>query len=447
MLEKIENSLKDLMSSLQLAKIYPAEHPQFKESIDKARADLEDILRDKEELVIGIIGDELAFEKDIFFDLSKKIHSAIVYLKERGIERIVFKRGLKKEELVKFINFLITPKDEIKRDAQEYMNLAGVRNIVVGKIKAQSAAPARNEIEKSVTYLKHYEDSLDKVSGHIETLLSGENFDYLDLRFTVVNVMENLIGRYQEFLKLATFKKRDVGTFIHILNVSVLSMYLAHKMGFSKDDVLDIGVAALFHDIGKIYISRSIIRKTDKLTDDEFTAIKNHAALGAEILLKYVDSLGILPVVIAYEHHLRYDMKGYPKLTFPKEPNIVSLLVSVCDVYDALTQRRSYKRDYPPDMVYNIMIKERKTIFEPQVLDKFFNVIGVWPVGTVVALNDERIAIVREENEGDIFCPKVEVISQDEKKEIIDLKAVKDKIAIARALNPFGEGKEYINLI
>jgi len=210
---------------------------------------------------------------------------------------------------------------------------------------------------------------------------------------------------------------------------------------------LDIGAAALFHDIGKIYISRKIIQKPGLLTEEEFAKIKSHVIVGAEIMLKYADTLGILPVVVCFEHHLKYDLSGYPKLSFPQKPHIASLIVSICDVYDALSQKRGYKNDYSPEMIYEIMMREKGMTFEPQLLDKFFKIIGVWSIGTIVALSDGRIAVVKEENEDDIFSPKVEVISPQDKKEIIDLKAVKDKIKIERFLSPFKEGKDYFSLI
>lgn len=114
-LEKIEHFLKDLLSSLQSARLYATEHPLFKKSAEKAYLSLQEILREREELVIGIVGTELAFEKEILFDLSKAVMPAIAYLKERGIERIVFYQGVKEDELTKFIAFLVTPKTEIKK--------------------------------------------------------------------------------------------------------------------------------------------------------------------------------------------------------------------------------------------------------------------------------------------------------------------------------------------
>lgn len=448
MLDKIEASFRELISAIQTARLYSDWHPQFKRSIDKSYASLMDVLNKRPNLIIGIVGEELAFEKEIFFDLSKSAKQMILYLKERSVERIEFSHGLTKDELGKFILFLVTPKEQIKHPPQEYLDVLGIRNITVGKVKF-SSAPSKGEHEKAVpsTYLDMYQDAGQKINYNLEEILSTGDIDYLVIRHTLSNVMENLLDRYHDLLTLATIKRYDLKTFYHTLNVSMLSMYFSSKLGFSREQVLDIGLAGLFHDIGKLNISRKIIQKPAKLSDEEFDQIKSHVSVGAEIMLKYVESLGLLPVIVCFEHHLRYDLKGYPKVSFYERPHIVSLIVSICDVYDALSQKRGYKADYPTELIYDIMIKEKGEAFDPALLDKFFKIVGVWPVSTIVLLSDERIAVVREENEDDIFAPKVEVIAPPEKRENIDLRAVKDKIKVERSFNPFKEGKEYLSII
>ncbi len=443
MLEKIENIIKDIVSTLQNAKLYSVEHARFKKYVDKTYEDLSDILKEKDELVLGIVGQELAYEKEIFFDLSRSLKPTIDYLKERGIEKIIFYRNLQKEELTRLFMLLGMRKDEIKNEPQEYLSVAGVRNIFVGKLQGVHAS--KDPAQDSSGML--YDTSLTQLSSSLDAVLNNDPIDYLSLRFSICNIMDSMINRYKEFLKLSTMKRFDVGTFTHTLNVAILSMYFSHKLGFEREEVLDIGTAAIFHDIGKLYISRRIIQKPERLTDKEFERVKSHVILGAEILMKYVDTLGTLPVVVCFEHHLKYDTKGYPRLSFFQKPHLASLIVSICDVYDALSQKRSYKNDYPPDMIYKIMVKDKEKAFEPELLDKFFNIMGVWPVGTVVVLSDSRIAVVREQNENSIFSPKVEVILPEDKKEAVDLKETAETLKIVRYINLFKEGKEYLHLI
>ena len=448
MQEQIRDSLSYLMSAIQAAKIYSTDHPYFEDFIDKAYSSLLDILKERTELIIGIVEGELSIGREIFFDLSQKLKPLITYLHERGIDRISFHRTLKREELISFLSFLTVPQQDRKRTVEESLLLLGIKNIKAGKIRAAETKDVSPEMrEKAMSFMEKYEYSLDIVDRYTEAVLQEEEFDSLELRFHIVNFLENLLGMYQEFLDLSLIKSKDLTTFIHLLNVTVLSMYVSSEIGFSKDEVLDLGIAALFHDIGKLSISRGLLQKRGKLKEKEFSIMEHHTDLGAEILLKYVDALGTLPAVVAFEHHLRYDLKGYPKLPFPRKAHPASLIVSKCDVYDALAQRRPYKQSYPPLKIYEIMMMGKGKSFDPKLLDEFFRIIGVWPVKTIVTLCDGRIAIVREQNDNDIFNPKVEVISHEEKREFIDLAEKKKEIKIEDSLDPFKEGKKYLHLV
>lgn len=449
MLDKIENAFRGLINALQIAKLYGADHQKVGKFLETANERLQEVLAERPELVIGIVGDELAFEKEILFDLSRSIQPMIAYLKSRGVEKIAFSRGLTSDELGKFVSFLMLPKEDNKKDPQEYLESAGVRNINVSKLKGSGAAgvdqPA--DVVQAVDFLNLYNGSLDNFSQSMENVLDAKEMDYINLKFNVSNMMETMVSRHQELLKLAAVKRYDVNTFVHTMNVSILSMFFASRLGLPKEDILDLGIAALFHDIGKIYISRNIIKKTDKLTDAEFSAVKGHTVFGAEILLKYADTLGMLPVLVAFEHHLKPDFKGYPKMAFPHKPHPGSIIVSICDVYDALLQRRSYKSPYPPNMVYDIMMKSRDNSFDPGLLDTFFRIMGVWPIGSLLVLNDKSVAVVRDENEDDIFLPKVEILHPAENRGMVDLKEEKGKIAIEKFIDPQTEGKAYSGLI
>ncbi len=431
--------LRDFVSAWQVAKIYEVEHPRFQESVAQALESLKELFKERKEIIIGVVGSEFACGEDIFFELSKKLGPAIAQLKERGVERIIFQDGIIKEELAQFIALLVSQQAEVKKELKDYLPIIGIKNIRVGKI---GDLDTQVYLERPEDKTGRYDDCLDKVSQSLDSLVNEDAVDFLKVKFVTNTVMDNLLGNYQMFARVSQIKTYDTLTFRHLLNVSILSIYFAHKLGLSRDDCLDIGTAALLHDIGKLFISRKIIRKTDKLKEEEIEAVKSHTFLGAEILLRHTDTLGILPAIVAFEHHLGWDGEGYPKITPKRKPHLASLIVTICDEYDALTQRRSYKRDYPPELVYQIMNRQKGAKFSFELLEMFFKVIGIWPKGTIVALSDSRIAVVKEVNEDDLYRPQVQIISASPR-EVIDLRQV-PALGIKKSLNPLTEGKQYL---
>lgn len=446
MVEKIKIALLNLSSAIQAGKIYSKDHPSFQEFIIRAFKALHKVLSRKKELVIGIVEDELAWEGEIFFSLSQKLNALVLYLQEKNIERVVFLPDLNEEELSKFVLFLIEKEKRGAADVHEYLTALGVRNIRAGKIRALATQQAVAE-DTVTTKKKRKNKTVRNVSQIIEHVLNEEDVDYLELKFNMLNYMEDYLGRRQELVDLVSMKKKDLTTFLHLLNVSIICMFVSSKFGYSQEDVLDLGIAGLFHDIGKLAISRRILKKSTKLEEDEFYKMKHHTTQGAEILVKYTDAVGKLPIIVAYEHHLRHDMKGYPRPAHPRKPHTASMIISMCDVYDALAQRRSYKKDFPPKKIYNIMMEGKGTSFEPELLESFFRVLGVWPIGTIVSLSNRRIAIVRKTNEKDIFSPVVEVIHPKKSRDVIDLSDETTKLKITKSLNPFKEGKKHLELI
>ncbi len=444
MRDKIKLCFIYLMNAIQAGKIYTGDHPKFKEYLDRLHGAVQELLEDRKELVLGIVGGEAAWEDEIFFNLRGKLGLLIDFLEKNNIERIIFQQGLRFEELREFIIFLTRVKRQEKISEQEYFSLHGIQNIRAGKLRTM--AKGEGVVTPAEETRAQYEGSVQTVSNALNVVLEKEEVDYLDLRFNILGIMEDFVGRHQELLNLVSVKRRDMVTFVHLLNVTLLTMFFASKLQFSKDDVLDLGIAALYHDVGKLYISLKVIQKTDKLSEGEFGQVRNHPLLGAKILDSYKDALGVLPIVVSYEHHLRYDRTGYPKSPYARNPHPASMMVSICDVYDALALKRSYKKDYPPEKIHELMMLEKGKIFDPRLLEKFFQFIGAWPVGTLVSLSDGRVGVVRAVNEQDIFRPSVQVLAPENTGEVVDLANLGD-VRILESLNPQAEGSQYLPLI
>jgi putative nucleotidyltransferase with HDIG domain len=199
-------------------------------------------------------------------------------------------------------------------------------------------------------------------------------------------------------------------TFYHSVNVAILSMLMGSKLRFKESLLHKVGVAALLHDVGKVQMPLEILDKPGKLTKEEFEYMKGHAAEGARILAEH--GADPLAVVTAAQHHVHYDRQGYPEYEVPGDLHFVSHLVTVVDVYDALTSDRSYRTSMLPDRAMQIVIEGRGTTFHPQLTKVFANLTGMFPVGTLVELDTDELAVVCKPNSDDIFRPQAKLLTE-----------------------------------
>lgn len=447
--ENVEQALRAFLTVFQAAKMYDTKHPVVQRALDAAYASVTEALSGRQNLVFGIIKDELSFEQEIFFELSAVSKPSIELLKKKGIQRIGFYQGFTKGDIEELVRYCAAGKDQVLPPVEEYLKSKGISGVTAGLIKVESgsskgesgtarASPGTPDVPADV-----YGSVTRQASDALLNVVNAEAVDHLAIRLGIHNLYEGLSNRSTEFLKLVTLKRYDPGTYAHMVNVCILSLYCASRLGMDKEDCIAVAMAGLFHDTGKLQISRTVLGKKGSLTDDEFSLMRSHTMRGAQILLQYADTLGILPVVVAYEHHLKHDMSGYPKSPYNRQQHPASAIVSLCDVYDALNQRRSYKMDFPPDEVYALMKKERGTGFDPVIFDVFFSSIGVWPVGCLLRLRDNRICVVREVHEDQIALPLVEVIVPDTG-EKIDLRKAGPDAGVKEFVNPWKEGKELL---
>jgi HD-GYP domain-containing protein (c-di-GMP phosphodiesterase class II) len=163
------------------------------------------------------------------------------------------------------------------------------------------------------------------------------------------------------------------------------------------------------HDIGKVHTPLEVLNKPDKLTKEEFDIMKRHVVDGAHILRRTPEMPALAPVV-AFEHHLKQDLSGYPEKVGHRDLNLCTMIVTIADVYDALRSNRIYRQGLPTDRIKAIMAKQDTNDFDRRLLRRFVNLIGMYPVGTLVRLNTEEVGVVTHEHPADPFRPQVKVI-------------------------------------
>ena len=210
-------------------------------------------------------------------------------------------------------------------------------------------------------------------------------------------------------IALTALKNYDNYTFTHMVNVSVLTMSQARALGIDGTPLRELGLAALMHDIGKVRTPTEMLNKPDKLTDAEFEIMRMHVVDGAEILRRTPEIPAVAPV-IAFEHHLRLDGTGYPFGAKRGTLNIGTQLCGISDVYDAMRSQRAYQQAFPSDRILEVLRRNDGHQFDQNLVRRFTQLLGIYPPGNLVRLDDGAIAVVMAVHAPDPFKPRVKMV-------------------------------------
>lgn len=199
-----------------------------------------------------------------------------------------------------------------------------------------------------------------------------------------------------ELLSLERILNHDEYTYVHSMNVAILAVAIGRRLGLSEQTIVELGWAALLHDVGKLFVPLEILNKANKLTPDERVIMRGHPV---ESLTKFAEQhmitlSNLQRLSAAFEHHQRYDLKGYPQVHQKFSLHPFSRIVAVADTFDAMTSDRHYQRRLLPDLALKIMSTGFGTIFDPTVLQALITCMGAYPVGSLIRLSNEGLAIV-----------------------------------------------------
>lgn len=223
------------------------------------------------------------------------------------------------------------------------------------------------------------------------------------------SLMEDM-KKNKHLLNLLThLQVKDEYVFEHSINVTLYSIAIAKKLGFSEKELYEIGLGAMLHDIGKLFIPKEILHKPGKLTDEEFNIVKQHTEFGFEVLRKEWE----IPLVVAhcaFQHHEKLDGTGYPRGIKENEIHRYAKVLAVADVFDALTSHRSYRKAMLPNDAMEILMAGCHHHFDEEVVKAFKQGVAIYPIGLTVTLSTGEVAIVIEYNDHVPHRPIVRVI-------------------------------------
>ena len=360
--------LSDLTQLFQAVAVYPETHQFVQEPLARLHRRVREEASRLGKLNIGFLGEQVVIDQIPFLATTSGVRRLIRKMNERGIEKLVVEVGIDAEELKRFVTFVAcAPPDAPEGDWP---------SLVFGRITGvggQAAPPGTSGtatvpqvLAGAAGVLKEVLRSLASDSRRADV---GEGLDI------VAAVMKAL--RHEEYLidRLIRLQSHDDYTVTHSLNVCVMVVAQATKLGFPDSAIRNVGLAALLHDIGKELVPREILNKPGKLDREEFSRMSLHPSLGAIHLRK----LGLdtdLPMIACYEHHIRYNRTGYPKVRYTEPLHPVSLMTQIADVYDALRTYRPYRKSLDLETTLGILREGRGTEFDPQLFDNFLQLVS-----------------------------------------------------------------------
>jgi putative nucleotidyltransferase with HDIG domain len=281
-----------------------------------------------------------------------------------------------------------------------------VCHVTVGPIVADEPDRLPPGIESAI---RVYDSAMRTAEGLWAAARDGGRPDTRAARTVVNGLAQVVTDDRPSLVALTTLKRHDAYTFTHMVNVSILTMALARALGVDTGLVREFGLAALMHDIGKTRTPLGVLNKPGRLAADEMAIMRRHVVDGAELLLDLPD-MPRLAAIVAFEHHLRHDLAGYPEGAKPRRLNLCTLIVSIADVFDALRTNRPYRSGLATDRVRDMLAEQKGTAFHPTLLKHFIRVVGLFPVGTLVRLDTGAIGVVTHEHPEDPFRPQVKVV-------------------------------------
>lgn len=256
-----------------------------------------------------------------------------------------------------------------------------------------SVSKAHHKAQSKALYGK----AATEVGQLTQSVRDGGTLNFKQAKRAIQNIVDLMMQDESTLLGLTTLRCHDQYTHNHSVNVSLLSIALANRAGYPKVELADLGLAALFHDMGKSTIPLAVLNKPGEFTEDEWTMMRNHPTEGVLSLtqLRGITNLPARMVAAAFEHHMNLDYSGYPKLKTPWKLSLTGRILMIADCYDAMTSSRVYRREpIAPSKVLNIMFSKSGKSFDATLLKLFVNCVGIVPIGSLVVLDTDELAVV-----------------------------------------------------
>jgi len=415
-----------LYTSFRSLKLYPIENAQVQKALDDLAATTKHLLDVEKELELRLQGEFLFVNSTrlrLDLDNYASFSHILGVLRQCGIGAVRMDEGVDRKQLQIFVSLLLS---YAAKEANPNKVFELGQKLTDGGVSFISVEPpletdedVEEEERQKEAAKRTYARSVAVTKEVINSIRMGRTANVKKVKRAVQAIVDQVLNNEASLVGLTTLRDYDEYTFTHSVNVCIFSVALGRKLGLTKLQLYDLGMAALFHDVGKSRVPLEVLNKQGGLTDEEWRIMQAHPWLGV-LTLFGLRGYGEIPyrgMIVAYEHHMKTDLTGYPKSLRPRDLSIYSKIVAVADGFDAATSRRVYQTvPIQPDQVLKEMWENPRRGYDSIIVKAFINLIGIYPVGTCVILDTYEVAIVHSANPDvtHVHRPVVRVVASAE---------------------------------
>lgn len=404
--------LRGLASLRKLTGAYPPGHPMIGQKLAELDEVIAGLLRAASPVCIDIIRGDVFCDGLVSSADGQANQALVAQLTGLGIDSIHIHQGIEPDELLALAEFLWQYSETAEPVAAQ-LAARNVRHVTLGRLlPLDTRWRARQWAEAPTGPLDaDYAESLQLAQQTWEDTAAGKPLDVLTVRDLVQMLIHRVARSNAALGQILAVKQYENLTYCHSVNVAMLSLLLGKQIGLDEATLAALVEAALLHDVGKTQIPLEIVRKPGALDKNERRVIEAHTTLGAEILVK-TEGLQPLTPTVALEHHRGVKGSGYPELG-EAVPHPMSQIVSVADIYEAITGARTYQDPTPPERACLIMARLAGDKLNTGLVKTFINAITFFPIGSLVRTSRNELGMVVQTRQGEPLHPVLALVDEE----------------------------------
>lgn len=409
-------------AALRAIKLYPVENAAVQKALEELAAMTREFISAEGELELRVSGEFLfvnATRLRLDLDNYASFSHLITLYRSAGVGSQLIDPAVTSRDWLVFLSLLQTPSDGTPSERfavlLQKLDAAGVRAFTMGPpadVDDEDKEQAKERAKRT------YAQSVSVTKDLMTAVRFGKSPNIKKIKRVVQGIVDQILNEETSLVGLTAIRDYDEYTFTHSVNVCIFSVSIGKRLGLSKLQLYDLGMAALFHDIGKSRVPAEVLNKSGGLTDEEWRLIASHPWMGVLCLfqLRGTQDLHYRAMLVAHEHHMKIDLTGYPRALRSRQMSMYSKIVAIADGFDAATSRRTYQTTplNPADVMKEMRDNARRGM-DPVLVKAFVNLTGIYPVGTLVVLDTFELGLVHAVNPIPemLSRPVVRVVSDD----------------------------------